>query len=43
MINVVVPLFDVKLSPVLLPLEVNLLHVEHMLVILNINLLNFLL
>jgi hypothetical protein len=42
-IYVVVPLLDVELGPVLLPLEVDLLQVKEMLVILHIDLFNFLL
>ena len=43
MINIVVPLFDVKLGSILFPLEINLLQVEEVLIVLHIYLFNFLL
>lgn len=43
MIYVVVPLLDVKLSPILLPLEIDLLEVEQVLIVLDVNLFDLLL
>jgi hypothetical protein len=42
-INIVVPLLNVKLGPVFLPLEVDLLQVQQMLIVLHIDLLDLLL
>jgi len=43
MINVVIPLFNMKFSPILFPLKVYLFQVKQMLVVLDINLLYLLL
>jgi len=41
--NVVVSLFDMELGPILFSLEIDLFHVQKVLVVLDINLLDFLL
>lgn len=43
MLDVIIPLLDVELGPVLFPFEINLLQVQKMLIIKNINCFDFIL